>query len=145
MKMKKILSYILPITKKIPSNYSGILEVTLVNGKKVLDSKNANYSFGSLKKILERGLYEIDLEGVSSVLVLGMGGGSIIHSLRDTFAYTGRIDAVEIDPVVIDIAKKEFGIQESEHTRIFNADALEYVKQCPSQVDIIVIDILDLL
>ena len=44
--MKKILSYLWPQTTKFPSDHNGNLEVTLYNGKKMLDSKNANYSFG---------------------------------------------------------------------------------------------------
>lgn len=64
--------------------------MTYVNGKKVLDTENANYSYGSLQKILEIGLTKVNLKNVENLLLLGMGGGSIIHSLRNTFEYTKK-------------------------------------------------------
>src|SRR5690606_25169349 len=120
MIIKRLLSFIWPQTTTVNSDYSGVLELTTVNGKKMLDSKNANYSFGSLQRILERGLREIELKDVSSVVLLGLGGGSLIKSLRERFNYSGEIYAIDIDSVVIDIAKNEFNIQESEHLHIFN-------------------------
>ena len=85
--MKKILSYIWPVTRKFPSEFNGTLEISYVNGKKVLDTKNANYSYGSLQKILEIGLTKVNLKSVENLLLLGLGGGSIIQSLRETFEY----------------------------------------------------------
>lgn len=126
--MKKILSYIWPSTQRFPSEVNGTLEVTYVNGKKVLDTQNANYSYGSLQKILEKGLSKIDLKSVKNLLLLGMGGGSIIKSLRETFEYKNNIVAVEIDPEIIKLARDEFGISASEKLQIIEGDAFEFVK-----------------
>ena len=101
--MKRLLSYIWPITKYVESAINGRLEITWYNGKKVLDVKNANYSYGTLQKILHFGLEKIDLLSVSNVLVLGMGGGSIIETLRKELNFLGEIIAVEIDPKVVEI------------------------------------------
>jgi hypothetical protein len=76
--MKKLFSYLWPSTRRFSSEINGILEVTYINGKKVLDTKNANYSYGSLQKILEIGLTKVDLNKVDNLLLLGMGGGSMI-------------------------------------------------------------------
>jgi ubiquinone/menaquinone biosynthesis C-methylase UbiE len=104
--MKKILSYIYPITKKIHSEISGALEITWYNGKKHLDSKNANYSYGSLQLILKIGLEKIDLTKTKKTLILGMGGGSVIKTLQDDFNYQNHITAIDIDPVILKIAKE---------------------------------------
>ena len=56
MILKKAFSYLWPLTKKIKSDFSGDLEVTWLNGKKVLDTKNANYSYGALHQILDLAL-----------------------------------------------------------------------------------------
>ena len=85
--MKKFLSYLWPDTKRFSSEINGILEVTYINGQKVLDTENANYSYGSLQKILEFGLTKVDLKLVENILLLGMGGGSIIKSLRENIEY----------------------------------------------------------
>lgn len=139
--MKKILSYIWPQTKKVDSDHSGVLEITMVDGRKILDSKNANYSFGSLQRILETGLSKIELKNVSSILLLGLGGGSVISSLRNKFNFNGKIYAVELDQKVIDIAEKEFFISSSDTLTIENCDAFDFVKKCDRQFDLIIVDL----
>lgn len=139
--MKKFLSYLWPDTKRFSSEISGVLEVTYINGKKVLDTENANYSYGSLQKILEFGVAKVDLKSVENVLILGMGGGSIIQSLREVFEYKNNLVAVDIDPKVIKIAKEEFGITESENQRIIQDDAFQYVKNAKERFQLIIIDL----
>jgi spermidine synthase len=139
--MKRLLSYLYPVTKTIASQYSGVLEITWYNGKKHLNSKNANYSYGSLQRILKFGLEKINLSKVNSVLVLGMGGGSVIETLRQDFNYVKQIDAVEIDPIIIDIARTEFGISETEFIKIHCIDAFEFVKTNNKNFDVIIVDL----
>ncbi|MBV7270678.1 spermidine synthase [Winogradskyella luteola] len=139
--MKQLLSYILPITKTVESKYSGTLEITWHNGKKHLNSKNANYSYGSLQRILKYGLDKINLSQIDTVLILGMGGGSVIETLRQDFNYSKSITAVEIDPIIIEIANTEFGISENENLKIHCADALEFVKYTTKKFDLIIVDL----
>lgn len=139
--MKKLLSYVVPFIKKIPSEINGTLEVTIIDGKKVLDTAHANYSYGELQKILKYGLQQLDVSNVKSILLLGLGGGSVIQTLYNDFNYKGLITAVEIDPVIIEIAGEEFDIRPSETLQILCADALEYVQQNNYQYDLIITDI----
>src|SRR5690606_23986478 len=139
--MKKAFSYIWPLTKKFPTKYSGILEVTWLNGKKVLDSKNANYSYGSLEKVLDIGLSYCRAERTSQVLILGLGGGSILDLLRNKYNFTGKITAVELYPAVIDIAKDQFNIERHATLEIVCQDAYEFVKHPPSKYGLVIIDI----
>lgn len=139
--MKKLFSYIWPQTRKVDSDYSGVLEITLTNGRKILDSKNANYSYGSLQRILEAGLLKINLKKVSSVLLLGLGGGSVIASLRNKFNYKGRIASVELDKKIIAIAQKEFHVSASDKLSIENCDAFDFVKTCQNRYDLVVVDL----
>ncbi len=140
-KVKKFLSYIWPTTRRFSSEINGTLEITYVNGKKVLDTENANYSYGSLQKILEIGLTKVDLNPVENILLLGMGGGSIIHSLKNTFKYTKKIVAVEMDPTIIKLAKEEFGISPSETLQIIEGDAFQFVKTSQEKFQLIIIDL----
>lgn len=139
--LKKFLSYLWPFTRRYTSEINGNLEVTYINGKKVLDSENANYSYGKLQKILEIGVKEIDLAGVENILLLGMGGGSIIQSLREKFHYQGRITAVDLDPKVIQIAKEEFSIIETDKLKIIQKDAFAFVKDTSEHFQLIIIDL----
>ena len=82
--LRKILSYFIPVNiYKKNSAVSKTLEVTLNNGKLVLDSKSTNYSYGSLQRILRKGLQYIGFErirGFENVLVLGVAAGSVIKT-----------------------------------------------------------------
>jgi len=73
------------------------------------------------------------------VLVLGLGGGAITKRFwRD---YPGvRVDSVEIDPVVVDVARRYFWLPEDERMRIFTEDARRYVQRTGETYDIVVVD-----
>ena len=85
--IRKLFSYFIPINvHKKNSTMSKSLEVTWNNGELVLDSKSTNYSYGSLQRILRKGLKYIGFERIrnfESILVLGVAGGSVIKTLVD--------------------------------------------------------------
>jgi spermidine synthase len=143
--LKKILSYFVPVNvlqKKSP--ISKTLEVTWNNGKLVLDSKHTNYSYGSLQRILRKGLNYIGFERIRQfrqILVLGVAGGSVIKTLVEDIKYKGRITGVEIDRTVIDLANRYFGLYKIENLDIVIDDAFEYVLRTREKYDLIIIDI----
>lgn len=139
--MKKILSYIFPFISKVKTEFSGDVLVSWVNGKKTLDTENANYSYGSLQRILETGIGKIDLQNVHSLLLLGLGGGSIIQSLRKKFNYHGKIHAIEFDAKMIAIARNEFHITTNENLMIENTEAFEFVKHTQNIFDLLIVDL----
>ena len=139
--MVRLLSYIYPITKTIKSNYNGTLEITWHNGKKYLNTKNANYSYGSLQEILKFGLEKIQLKNTNSILLLGLAGGSVIETLQQDYNYKNSITAVDIDTVIIDVAKKEFNLNNYKKLEIICDDALHFVEQNKKHYDLIIIDL----
>ena len=139
--MKRLLSYLYPITKKIKSKYSDTLEITWYNGKKHLNTKNANYSYGSLQQILKFGLKQIQLKTVENILVLGLGGGSVIETLRKDFNYKKQIYGVDIDPVIIDLAKEEFSLKTDKNLKIICQDAVQFLDETILNFDLVIIDI----
>lgn len=138
---KKWISYLIPQTKYVKSDVSGYLQVGWIEGEKVVDSRRANYSFGPLQRELEYGLNQIDLEGMQSCLVLGMGAGSVVQSLRKKFDFKGIITAVELDPVMIQIADEVFDIRPDEEFEIICDDAIDFVDYTEDQYDLIIIDV----
>jgi predicted membrane-bound spermidine synthase len=77
--------------------------------------------------------------GAKRVLVLGLGGGAITKRWwRD---YPGlTIDSVEIDPAVIDVSRRFFGLPEDTRLRVFNEDARRFVQRSTDTYDIIIVD-----
>jgi len=139
--MIRLLSYIYPITKKVESKYSGTLEITWHNGKKHLNTKNANYSYGSLQKILKFGLHKIDLSNCNKILILGLGAGSVIETLIKDFKYKNHITALDIDPVIIEIAKAEFNLSENKNLKIICENANSFMKRNKNLFDLIIVDL----
>ena len=74
-------------------------------------------------------------------MLLGLGGGSVIQSLRKEFGYQKNIVTVELDVVMIRLAKEEFGIQEESNLQIVEADAIDYLKRGNHRFDLIIVDI----
>jgi spermidine synthase len=141
--MKKILSYILPIRfKNYQSTYNGPLELNIVNGKLLLDTLSSNYSYGSLQRILRLGLKTTGVENsVKNILLLGLGAGSVIQTIREEFHSNATIEAVEIDPEIIEIALKDFKINRLKNVNIINADAFEYLMSSQTSYDLIIVDL----
>ena len=143
--IKKIFSYFIPIKiYETNSVLSKSLEVTWANGELVLDSENANYSYGSLQRILRLGLKNIGYEKIvpmNQILVLGVAGGSVIKTLVDEIKYKGKITGVEIDPEIIKIANTYFKLDKMENLEIVIDDAFEFVLKTKTKYDLIIIDI----
>lgn len=75
-------------------------------------------------------------EKPGNVLLIGLGGGTVVKN----FAQAGWcVDAVEIDPIVIQVARKYFGLQESEGT-VYCMDGRQYLITHKKAYDIIVMD-----
>ena len=143
--IKRVLSFLLPIKiHQKKSVYSKNLEVTWNNGHLVLDSENTNYSFGSLQRVLKKGLKYIGYERIqnfNSILVLGVAGGSVIETLKKEVKFEGKITGVEIDADVIELATKYFGLGNYKNVSIVIDDAFEFVLKTKEKYDLIIIDI----
>lgn len=142
---KKILSYFYPITiynKK--SDISRTLEVTLYNGKTLLNTKNTNYSYGSLQTVLKKGLLTIcksEINKMNNILLLGVAGGSVIKTLITDFEFTKSIVGVELDAEIIEIANSYFDLDKVNNFKCFIDDAEHFVATDKDSYDLIIIDI----
>ncbi len=73
-------------------------------------------------------------------LVLGMGAGGSIASMRAA-ARNVEIDAVEIDPVVIDAGARFFGLRADDHLRVHVADARPWLARGETRYDLVQVDL----
>jgi spermidine synthase len=142
---QKLISYFIPVTiYKKNSAVSNSIEVTWNNGELVLDSKNTNYSYGSLQRILRKGLKYIGFERIrnfKNIVVLGVAGGSVIKTLVDEIKFEGKIIGVEIDKEIITIANDYFKLDTIPNLEIIIDDAFEFVLKTRDKYDLIIIDI----
>ena len=78
-------------------------------------------------------------QDIKRVLVLGLGAGSIPVYLQ-RFVPDATIDAVELDPGVIDVAKKYFGLRETGKFRLIPGDARMFLNRHTEPYDLIFVD-----
>src|SRR5262245_12026275 len=55
------------------------------------------------------------------VLIIGLGGGSMIHFLKH-YDPNVKVDVVEIDPAVVKVADKFFGVRSEGNVNVINKD-----------------------
>ncbi|XP_045905271.1 eEF1A lysine and N-terminal methyltransferase [Micropterus dolomieu] len=61
-----------------------------------------------------------------SVLLVGLGGGGLPQFLRD-FVPNVTVEVVELDPVVMEVAKQWFGFRPDDHLTVTLGDGLEHI------------------
>ncbi|WP_254830746.1 spermidine synthase [Haloglomus salinum] len=73
--------------------------------------------------------------------VLFIGGGGFTGPKRFVEEYDATVDVVEIDPEVIDVAKRYFAVDEShERLNIYQGDGRRYLRETNRSYDLIVLD-----
>lgn len=77
--------------------------------------------------------------GIRRVLVVGMGSGSVPKRILSDFPGV-LVDSVELDPVVVDVARRYFELRDSPRHRIFVQDGRQYIRRADATYDLIVMD-----
>lgn len=128
---------------KTKSEINSCLEVSYINGHLLLNTENANYSFGSLYRAFKKLFKKINLKEskIENVLILGFGAGSIASLLYDEYKINCNIIGVEKDEKIINIAKKYFKTDKYKKLKILNADAYDYVLNSTEVFDLIIFDV----
>ena len=73
------------------------------------------------------------------VLIVGLGGGSMVHFLHHYYPET-HVDVVEIDPVVVEATREWFAVDNDEHTKIHVGDGIKFVQDATERWDAIYMD-----
>jgi spermidine synthase len=73
------------------------------------------------------------------ILIVGVGGGTIPSFLHKHYPQA-RIDAVDIDPAVIEVARQYFGLREDRTLHTIAADGREFIEKCREPYDLIFLD-----
>jgi spermidine synthase len=73
------------------------------------------------------------------VLIVGLGGGSMVHFLKH-YDPNVKVDVVEIDPKIVEVADKYFGVRTGGNVNIITKDAFDYLAKTDAQYDTIYMD-----
>lgn len=104
---------------------------------------NVPQSGGEYVLMWEKVLKSIDKCGFQPIncLVLGVGGGTVIKELINNHPLL-NIKGVEIDPVMIEIGQKHFGLGMHKNIEIISQDAVDFIAQEKGKkYDLIIVDL----
>jgi spermidine synthase len=74
------------------------------------------------------------------VLIVGLGGGSMVHFMKH-YDPQAKVDVVEIDPKIVELADNYFGVKSGGNVRVITQDAFEFFKAAGGEkYDVIYID-----
>ncbi|PPK85180.1 spermine/spermidine synthase [Neolewinella xylanilytica] len=139
------LSYLWEQSLEVTSSeFNEYLEVCLVHGRLQLVAEEAIYSFGdyylNFRKLFEVFDYE-QLPEHASVLVLGLGLGSIPELLEKYVGVEYTYVAVEIDPVIIELASHYSLPELASPLEVVQADAFAFLQLDDRRYDLICVDV----
>jgi spermidine synthase len=72
--------------------------------------------------------------------VLFVGGGGFTGPKRFTEEYNVTVDVAEIDPTVVETARRYFGVEESPRLRIHTVDGRKFLRETNRTYDLVVLD-----
>ena len=139
------LSYFTPTEiARFSAPFNKKIKITQYRGKKTLYVDNAEQSGGTITGMWRetiRRMQQCNNETMKQCLILGLGGGTLINILKRTYPEI-EITVIEIDPVMIRIARDYFGIKSNVFLEIINADAFSWVKKNKvGKFDLIIFDL----
>ena len=132
---------------KTKSKISGEIVVKEQLGDYTLHVQGLIQSGGIIKGIWKKPLrFAQGKLSVSNCLILGLGGGTVVQLIKNRWP-DAKIIGIEIDPEIIKIGRKFFGLGEIKNLEIIKANAFKWVDghfndlNHQSKFDLIIIDL----
>ncbi|MBI4991254.1 methyltransferase domain-containing protein [Candidatus Gottesmanbacteria bacterium] len=136
----KLLSYLFPqLLSTYHSKINGEIKVVESFGRRAIYVDGAPQSGAEIWPMWEKIIKNLELK-IKNCLILGVGGGDVIKIIRKYYP-EAVITGVEIDPIMIDIARKYFNIKSSDKLKIIHADAFAWIKLEKKKFDLIIFDL----
>ncbi len=139
----RLLSFIWPVRVERLHGRHMPLDVMWDGGKLVVNSPNANQSYGSLHRVMRMALRDLDLaeDPPRDVLILGFGAGSVASILRKEMQLNCHIVGVEGDPIMLLLARKRFRMDQMAELALVEMDAFDFVREHVRTYDLVIVDL----
>ena len=141
-KLKYFLSFIFDVKiETTESILNPFLQVVIRNGRLLLNTYNANYSYGSLQDAFRFVFKKIKIEDkkIKDILVLGFGCGSVA-ALFNGYKNV-EITGVEADEKVLALYEKYFIEEITSELILVEAFSEDYVTTISKTYDLIIVDV----
>lgn len=141
--LKCLMSYVWPVPVWQGQGKYGPLRLAWEGGHLVVNSGNANQSYGSLHAVWQECLQEAGLTDrpLNNVLILGFGAGSAASILRKEMRISAPILGVDGDPEMLRLANTFFKVGKLPGLELVERDALAFVQAHNVQYDLVLVDL----
>ncbi|MCB0508810.1 MAG: hypothetical protein KDD21_10980 [Bacteroidetes bacterium] len=141
-KLLKFASYFFDIPlKKVHSQYSDEVQVSVHLGQYKLSTKNAIYSFGKKYTSFETAIQQIkSKQRIQQVLVLGFGLGSVVDLLENHINIK-KIVAVDADKIILQLAQRYSQAKLKNKVNYVCDDAIHFIQNNTSVFDLVLVDL----
>lgn len=141
-KLADVGQYLSPKTvKTFSSPFNEKIEVVKFSGDLRLDINDLTQSGTVIEKIWSKAFKDLLPSDFNpqNILILGLAGGSVLKPIDKNWPQA-KVTAIEIDPLIINIAKKHFKVKPSPQLNIINQDAIDYVNDLDKDFDLCLVD-----
>ena len=120
-----------------------MLDLTWEYGRLVVNSENANQSFGSLHRVWRSAFKDAGVKDLQprNALILGFGAGSAAHILVHELDLLTRITGVDDDEAMLRLASDHFPLKNKELVTLVREDAFTFATRSKDRFDLIVVDL----
>ncbi len=80
-------------------------------------------------------------KNIKDILIIGFGSGIVIKQYLSLFDNLKRIDIVDIEENIFDIAKKYFNFKQTDKMNFYLQDGIVFLKSIKKKYDLIVVDV----
>lgn len=141
--LKKLASYFYSFRlEQEESSMSGLLELHYREGRYMLSTENAIYSYQDLYHNFRLAFdyLEPEKKGIKSVLILGFAMGSVCQLLENRGLNANYL-GIEIDPVIIKWTKQYILPELAANISLKQADAIAFLQENTDKFELILIDL----
>ena len=130
------------VVKEFDSPFSGKIQLIKYSGSYKIVAGDLLQSGSIIKNLWQKPLKFLKKKNshIHRILVLGLGGGTIIPLLTKKWPQA-QITAVEIDPIMIKLAKQYFELDHYPQVKPIEADAFNFIKNLKEQYDLVIVDL----
>ena len=127
------------VLETIQSKFNGKLEIRRWGRDIYITTNNLTQS-GGLVNDLWNPVLKKTAQKDKSWLVLGLAAGTVAKIISAKYK-PEKIIGVEIDPIMIDIGCRYFGLDKIPNLKVLNVDAKDYLLKTNNQFDFILVDL----
>jgi spermidine synthase len=135
-----MIDWLIPQTiQTVNSRINGQIRVKKFLGRTAVWVGGYEQSGPMVKNLWKKALNNLTIQRCNSVLVLGLGCGSVVEIIKNKWP-GAKITGVEIDPEMIKIGKKYFGLEKAINLKIILGDITKTLRFGRRKFDMVIVD-----